>query len=491
MSKIEKSLFYLFIFCLPFQTRKILYQWGTGFNEWTSAYLYLTDILLILVFLFWFWRRRKERYLKDGLKISQCLKTAGFWLVVFVVIAFISLSRARNIELGFYTWLKLLELAALFFYSKNNIMCHSDPAAGGGRIPWDNSDDGILRDTSDFRPQDDDKISFRNLARVFVLSGFIQAIIAWGQFLKQGSLGLKWLAESPLSLDKIGVAKIVVDGVKMLRSYGSLPHPNLLAAFLFVSIFFLYFLWLSRERLFIGHLFFLSLFYILFFGLCLTFSRAVILTFLLASFLYFVFCLWQVVQTTDIGLFKRLILVFLIFILLTGFFAFIFRPETASRFNFSFKEEAVSLRIFYNETALTTISRQPWLGLGAGNFVREIQDELYLLSSWLHQPVHNIYLLIAAETGLLGLVAFLMFVFLSFLHFVSFPHKLVPAPIGERESSVAEVSQNYFIPRNLFILLFLSFLFIGLFDHFFLTLQQGQLLSWLILGLVSVNFELS
>jgi len=438
MSKIEKLFFYLFVFSLPFQTRWIIYQWGNGFNEWTSAYLYLTDILLILVFLFWFWRQKGQRYFKNGFEFSRRLKTAGFWLIIFLAVAFVSLAKARNIGLGFYGWFKLLEMAVLFFYLKFNL----------------------------------EYFNFRNLARIFVLSGFSQSIIAWFQFVKQESLGLKWLAESPLSLDKVGVAKIAANGVKMLRAYAGLPHPNLLAAFLFASIFFLYFLWLSREHLLIGHLSFLAVFYCLFFALFLTFSRTAILAFLSASFIYFIICLWQVVQTADIGLFKRLALVFLVFIFLSLFFFFAFRPEISSRFNISLKEEAVSLRIFYNETALTTISRQPGLGLGINNFVWEIRDELYLLAPWMHQPVHNIYLLIAAETGLLGLVAFLMFIFLSIM-------SLRGVPPWRDDEAIS------FISRNLFILLILSFLFIGLFDHFFLTLQQGQLLFWLVLGLIA------
>lgn len=469
--KIEKLLFYLFVFVLPFQTRWIIYQYGGSFNEWTSIYLYLTDILLLAVFLFWFWRRKNERHLQEGLKISQRLKTVGFWLAVFLIVAFISLVNAKNISLGFYGWFKLLEMVTLFFYLKSNAVILSPPEASEESRGTQRSNDG--------------KINFRNLARIFVLSGLFQSIIALGQFINQESLGLKWLAESPLALDKVGVAKIAVvspvgGAVKMLRAYGSLPHSNVLAAFLLVCLFFLFFLWLSRERSLTGNAFFSAAFYLMFFGLCLTFSRTIILTFLLASFLYFVICLWQVTQTIDIGLFKRLVLVFLIFIISAGFFAFAFWPEISSRFNVSLNEEAVSLRIFYNETALAAISRQPLLGLGLANFVWEIRNELNLLASWLHQPVHNIYLLIAAETGLFGLIAFLMFII----------RLLTLSLRGVRLRQMAEADDEaiLFILRNLSFLLFLSFLFIGLFDHFFLTLQQGQLLFWLVLGLI-VSFS--
>ena len=86
---------------------------------------------------------------------------------------------------------------------------------------------------------------------------------------------------------------------------------------------------------------------------------------------------------------------------------------------------------------------------------------LHLLSSWIHQPVHNIYLLIASETGLIGLILFLVFIFQLFRKIIG---------------------QEYFL-----LLIVFSFLFIGLFDHFFWTLQQGQLMFWLTLGIMGAG----
>ena len=174
---IEKILFYLFIFCLPFQTRKIIHIWGGEFNEWTSVYLYLTDILLILIFLFWVWRIRKERFFKN-FQLGQSIKNPGFWLVIFLLISLISLIEARNIQLGFYAWLKLLEMAGLFFYLKYNFK---------------------------------QLFNFQRLAQVLVASGLFQSLIALGQYFNQRSLGLWFLTESPLNSTLAGVAKITTD----------------------------------------------------------------------------------------------------------------------------------------------------------------------------------------------------------------------------------------------------------------------------------------
>ncbi len=141
-------------------------------------------------------------------------------------------------------------------------------------------------------------------------------------------------------------------------------------------------------------------------------------------------------------------------------------PEISSRFLISAREQAVSLRAFYNQTAFSIIKEHPFLGIGLGNFVWEIKQLLHLLASWLHQPVHNIYLLIASETGLIGLVLFLVFIF---------------ELLKQLNEPSAASRQQY----RLLLLIVFCLLFIGLFDHFFWTLQQGQLIWWLVLGMIA------
>ncbi|MFH0907007.1 MAG: O-antigen ligase family protein [bacterium] len=422
---LEKFAFYLFIFCLPFQTRKILYQWGNAFNEWTTAYLYFTDILLLLIFVLWFWRLRKERFLKNiGIGwFKDKIKSPNFWLVVFLLTSFISLSQTKNIQLGFYHWFKLLELFGLFFYLKYN-----------------------------FRQF----FNFEQLAKIFIASGLIQSIISIIQYAGQKSIGLKFLAESPLSLEIPGVANFASNGVKIIRSYGTLPHPNVLAVFLFVSIFFLYFLWLRKPHSFIKNCLFLIIFYPLLLALFLTFSRIIIFVFLLSSLIFFALCFRRHK--------KKVFALLCLLVILCSIFVFLILPEIYSRFSFSLEESSVNLRIFYNQTAFSVISEIPWLGLGIGNFVWGIKQVFIFLPSWAHQPIHNLYLLIAVETGLVGLFLFLFFIW----------RQIVLLYYSDKSLS-----------RILFFLIIFSFLFIALFDHFFWTLQQGQLVFWLVLGIMA------
>ena len=424
MIYLEKILFYLLVFCLPFQTRKIVYQWGGGFNEWTSMYLYLTDILLVSILLLWLSRNRKERFFKNSLNI-YIIRSANFWLVAFLLISLISLIQADNIQLGAYQWIKLLELTALFFYLKYNFKS---------------------------------LFNFERLAQVFVLSGLFQSIIAISQFVNQKSLGLRFLFESPLSPEISGVAKIMVNNLKMIRAYGTFPHPNILAGFLLISIFFFYFLWLNKKHSFAFNSILIAVYGILIIALGFTFSRTIIFIFLLSSLFYFIVCFRQNR--------KRIFALFLSFLILCSSFLFLAWPEISNRFQISLTEQSISLRSFYAQVSFLVIQEHPWLGVGLGNFVWQVRQMLDLLSAWVHQPVHNIYLLIGSEVGLIGLIVFLMFLFILIRQF--------------RKQREENIKQYYLLLSLIF-----GILIISCFDHFFWTLQQGQLMFWLVLGIIA------
>jgi O-antigen ligase len=185
--------------------------------------------------------------------------------------------------------------------------------------------------------------------------------------------------------------------------------------------------------------------------------------------MYFTFSFWQSRRNKDKELSKKIILIFLLFVVYCSLFTVLAWSEISSRFQISPTEQSVSLRAFYNQVAFSIIKEHPWLGIGFGNFVWETRQMLDLLSSWIHQPVHNLYLLIANETGLLGLVVFLVFIWRLLRQFNGQFRSWAPNKLG----------------IQLLTFIVFAFLFIALFDHFFWTLQQGQLVFWLALGLMA------
>ena len=83
----------------------------------------------------------------------------------------------------------------------------------------------------------------------------------------------------------------------------------------------------------------------------------------------------------------------------------------------------------------------------------------------LYQPVHNIYLLVYSEIGIIGFVLFLLFIGGLLYEFVK------------------RVKMRKMWDYS-FLLVTGSVLLIGLFDHFLLTIQQGRFVFWLSLALL-------
>jgi len=420
----EKIIFYLLVFCLPLQVRHIFHFFGQTFNEWQAIYLYATDILILGLLGLWLLRILSGR---EKIKFGWpeiCLGALG-------LIAFLSIFAAANRSLAIFSVLKLLEFLALFLYVKYNFSSLFKIT-----IFW----------------------------KAFVVGALVQGGVALIQFLKQQSLGLKFLHESPLAFNLPGVAKIVVNGQPIIRAYGLVPHPNILAAILVAAIFGL--VWLitvefNQSSVFkkIVNVFFLA---VLASALFFTFSRGVIAVGYLFLFLWLAF-LFKDKQ------YRKQILFLAIFLLAVNcLLLVVFWPYAASRYSVGdfLGGQSVNLRSFYNQAAIRTIMSHPLLGVGQGNFVTALAQKYIDLASWAWQPVHNIYLLAASEIGIFGLLAFLGFLFLTI------------KGAWQRKLEL-DVSHLLFAIGYLLV--------IGLFDHFLWDLQQGQLLFWMILGILGAH----
>lgn len=226
------------------------------------------------------------------------------------------------------------------------------------------------------------------------------------------------------------------------------------------------------------------------FALFLTFSRTSIFVFLVISFVFLLIRFFQMrrLYHTEERLLagKRLMILALFFMVFSVLSSAVLLPYVKTRFfTMSLKEEAIDLRFFYDKIALNIIKDKPLLGIGIGNFVnyshnypafiRAANTMLKaggqgseIIPDWIYQPVHNIYLLIASEMGILGLLVFLLFL----------AKNLLP--------EVAKIFKTL-IEINPFLFLVSSFLAIGLLDHYFWTLQSGSLMFWLSLALIGLH----
>ncbi|MBU4285165.1 O-antigen ligase family protein [Patescibacteria group bacterium] len=426
--KIEKLLFYLFLFLIPFQIRIFLNNNG----EWNSIFIYLGDLIFLAVLVLWIINNKIPSH-KLAIKNKK-----NIFLFLFLLIAFISVFVSSGTKISAFRFLKLLEFAILFIY-----IFHKKEA---------------------------------KILHILFYSGILQGILAITQFIKQGSINIKFIEAGVFSPDSPGVANFILNGDRILRSYGSFSHPNVLAGFLLMTIFAFYAIWQKKPINILRCIGFA----VLVFAMFLTFSRTAIVVFGVMSLIFFLFEFFKLrkLEHTEQRLIdgKKLIKLFLLFIVSCLLAVMILFPCIKARFfTISLGEQAVDLRIFYNKMAIEMIKEKPILGIGVGNFVNYSQnysaylraaskmidvprqDSGQLVPSWIYQPVHNIYLLIASEIGILGVLAFLGFVAIVLLD---------------------EIKK-----KSAFLLLTISFLILALLDHYFWTLQSGGIMFWLALAL--------
>lgn len=284
-----------------------------------------------------------------------------------------------------------------------------------------------------------------NTLRPYFFSGLIlaavfESLLAIGEFLLNKSLGFWILGERSFNVTTPLIAKFNFYDQVFLRPYGTFSHPNLLAGFLLVS-WPLILLGIS-ERLKIFKLL-LSLF--LAGTILITFSRPALILGIIELVVLF-------------RKFWRLLLILTIIV----------APLALVRFFsiFNYDSLALTRRQELTEYSLKLFLDQPVFGIGLNNFINLLAEgKLLVGTSRFLQPVHNIFLLTLSETGLVGLFGFLAILGTAFWQNIKKTDLLSKILLG-----------------NLLMIIFLS-----LFDHYFLTLPQGQRLLFLILGLSFVK----
>ncbi|KKR24651.1 MAG: hypothetical protein UT56_C0011G0008 [Candidatus Levybacteria bacterium GW2011_GWB1_39_7] len=284
------------------------------------------------------------------------------------------------------------------------------------------------------------------------LSALVSSTLSIWQFVKQSSIGGLWyfLGERTFNTSTIGISTVNLDQ-QILRAYGAFPHPNVLAFFLFAAIVFATLRFPFEKRVF-EKVFLIFTIIISSVALFLTFSRILILVAL--SFLFFDF--FSKSKSNKL----RLVLVLVslgAFYILFSFPWFI-----------SFLTRGIDFRRELLDQSLMILSSNLYFGVGLNNFFIHQAPLIKTISPIIFQPPHNIFILALVQTGILG---FLVFAYLLALSFRSVSKKLRHATRDTR---------NFY--KGVLVLL-ISVIIVGMFDHFFLTLQQGQLIFALILGL--------
>lgn len=275
-----------------------------------------------------------------------------------------------------------------------------------------------------------------------------ECLLAILQFIKGGTVGFWILGERTFSLSTPAIAKFDFLGIQYLRPYATFPHPNTLASFIVIT---LPLLLLHRSK----NQSALSLPLVLFLGgfaTLLTVSRIALLV--------------GLIELVSLIKSKWLIVVIIILILLS--------PFLYVRFSSILNFDGLSLlrRDDLLETSWQLFLSHPLFGVGLNNFIPFSADSFLVGPSRFLQPVHNVYLLLMSETGILGLLGFL---------------GMVGYPVWRLSNFLFfnfQFSQKRgFASFSIIFLIWLSIFFLSFFDHYFLTQPQGIRLMFLTWGL--------
>ncbi|MES2273034.1 MAG: O-antigen ligase family protein [Chlamydiota bacterium] len=415
-------------------------------------YFYASDLIAILLFsLSLFWRQ---------IPLRQFLSKGAIFLWTLLFCAFLSIAASPYASyLVPYTRLLQLLTPILLFSS----LAHA------------------------FTFETKEKIS-RLMLGALIITAIFQSGIAIAQYFHQGSLGLRFFGEIQASPENLATPSFemlngqrwifdrIFDRISstpyIMRSSGTLPHPNVLGGFLALSILasYSFLLDMTKWRFWIALTLPLQ-----FFAMAVTYSRSALFGWAIGSFVWFSLLLFKrgiKSFAKDSGS-RFLSFAVLFSVLMTAFLLHDQYLHRGGIVNYNeVAQQSDGVRSFHQKVSLKMTWQNPLLGVGftqysihAPQYFPPNSDPLY------HQTAtHNIYLFLAAETGLISLGAFLLF-------------------LGCLARSALRVAINP-ITASL-IASFIAFLFIGGCDFYPLLFQQGKLMFFSIAGLLAAHSRIS
>jgi len=286
---------------------------------------------------------------------------------------------------------------------------------------------------------------------VLSIGSFYSSVVAIWQFIIQKSIGgyLWFMGERTFNSLTPGIALGSWGGRSFLRPYATFPHPNVLGGFLSLVLTYVIYTLTNHYKVMkkTWLLFYMLVTILGVITLVITFSRLA-----WASFLVGVFCL-LILRKKDAYKWlqskKTFLLIILYLIILSSVVILIF---------ISLNEKSIIERKELIQVALSMIASKPLFGVGLNNFIVQVKFYVpYIKNTYLLQPVHNVYLLIFSELGFVGF-------FLTLL-------------------GISVLLLRSLKSRQIVFISIVQLFFLGMFDHYLFTLQQGMLLFTVIASL--------
>jgi len=387
---INKILFILFIFFLSTQLGKhffFQFSYISGIRvDYLAPTIYLLDIIIFILAIV-------------NLKIVLKFFKKKFFIAIFLL-SIINMFFANSLPLAFYGFVKIIEFFIVFSLGQKMLT--------------------ILGN----------KIILISLS---VMTFFQFLLVFFHLFLRHSVNGFfYYFGERFINLSIPGIAKINFFGQEFLRPYGTFSHPNSLAGFYLLLLFYVLTEKKFSKFLILKNIFLLFSSLIIF----LTFSKISIVSYLLLTIIYYIlsikkcrFCLISRIFT--------LVVVGLIFLIGKG------DPLSLQK------------RIELVGSSLSIIIKHPIVGVGVSNYLLSQAEYVSKFPYFINQPVHNIFLLFLSEWGIFfgGYFIYLFF----------------------RQSGRVVIERPY---------IFLVIITTGIFDHYWLTSNQNFILLAFILSFI-------
>ncbi|HEX2621779.1 MAG TPA: O-antigen ligase family protein, partial [Phototrophicaceae bacterium] len=306
----------------------------------------------------------------------------------------------------------------------------------------------------------------KSVITVLVIGLFWNSVLGGTQVALQHSTGLGRLGEFKLSITQPGISIIETNGIRWLRPYALMQHPNSLAPVFIVGLLTLVYGLTSRWWLtqFISFIVMVGGVWVF----LLTFSRGGYLGFAAGSFALFPL-LWRI-KRAEQGLGIAVIVAAMIGLT----FVLIYSPFLMARSGVGTTEPeptevySVTERDLLTQLAYRAIDQNILVGVGAANF--DWRASYYLFYD--HSPVrgryvHSTLLSIWAELGVVGLILFVLAMLLG----IETVLQLIRAKNGDIAG------------RAVLLAGFLALIIAGMFEYYPYTMLQMQTLWWGILAI--------
>ncbi|MBI2742441.1 MAG: O-antigen ligase family protein [Chlamydiales bacterium] len=399
-----------------------------------SIYFYLSDISLVVIGILFFCMR------------GRLFSGSAKYLVYLILISSISLvfSNSGNCTLHYIRLLHFFMIALLFSALENRLFFS------------------------------DIKGLFTKIASIILILSLFESAVGISQYIMQSEIGLKFLGEGKaLPAFHAPEGKLWIfdqffnragEARAMIRSMGTFVHPNIFGGFMMFAIPMSYYLFTQSENrkkrtLIAAAIFFQIL------TLLLTFSRSALFAWMIASSAWLFFS-FRMKKSERPKLSRPLIGAVLVSLLLAVFIVFPALKERGGVINYNeTAKKSDHGRIFFQDIAFKMIREHPLVGVGYNQYVVHMQEYTpEPLERHQFYPVHNIYLLVASETGLFGALALLFFI--GSIFFRALKSEMTPM-------------------LATLLSIFLGLLFIGCCDYYLLGSQPGRLLLFITAGLIA------